>query len=261
MINRRGHGGRRFDRLGGNCRFGRAHHHVDVRLVETVARQRGAVEERRFAAVRAFAFGGLGRHGAVEAPDADHRVDPALEVVHHLDHLAGALAGQILERAGGIDVGRLAIDEVADRGVQALLAHRPGDLLDLLGGGQDVGGRGLGRLDDRIELLGRLPELAVMRGVGLDRGDFRLGAGDRLGHLDQVEADAVDRLDAALAPQHRLEAVEGGKQHRGVGVAVAPGILGQEPAPAHGLHDRGFDGLVIGLAERGRGGRHAEGPA
>ncbi len=85
----------------------------------------------------------------------------------HLDDLAGALSGQVLERAAGVNRGRLGIEYVADTCRNALLAQGPGDLLDLLGRGQDVGGRGLGGLDNGVELLGGLAELAVILSVGL----------------------------------------------------------------------------------------------
>ena len=49
-----------------------------------------------------------------------------------LDHLAGTLAGEILERAGAVDVGRALIERVAGVGFRAAFAQRPGDLLDLL---------------------------------------------------------------------------------------------------------------------------------
>src|SRR6202011_2462143 len=99
-------------------------------------------------------------------------------------------------------------EQVADFRIEALLAQRPGYLLDLLGGGEDVGGRRLGGADDRVEFLGRLAEFSRLLDVRLDRRDLRLGAGYRLRHLDQIEADAVDRLDGALAADRRLQAVD-----------------------------------------------------
>ena len=44
-----------------------------------------------------------------------------------------------------------------------------------------------------------------------------------------------------LAANRRLDALDGGEDHVGVGVAVAAGVFGQEPAAALGLHDRRAD--------------------
>ena len=120
------------------------------------------------------------------------------QIAQHADHLAGALAGDVLERAGGVDFGRLRIEQIAHLGLEPLLAQRPGHLLDALRAGEDVRGRGLGRLHHRVELLARLAEFAVIIGVRLHRRDLGLGARDRLRHLDEIEADAVDRFDRAL---------------------------------------------------------------
>ncbi len=55
--------------------------------------------------------------------------------------------------------------------------------------------------------------------------------------------------DWALAAHRGLDAVERLEQHRGVGLAVAAGIFGEEPAAARGLHHGGLDRLVVVLAQ------------
>jgi len=116
----------------GGARIRRRHHHVDVGLVE--AQPRGPGERCRRIRPCGFLASGL----VLEPPDVDHGVDAAFQIAQQMDHLAGALASEILERAGGVDVGRLGVDQVADLGLDALLAQGPGDLLDLLGGSEDV---------------------------------------------------------------------------------------------------------------------------
>jgi len=99
-----------------------------------------------------------------------------------------------------------------------------------------------------------------MLGIRFHGGDLGLGARNRLRHLDQVVADAVDGLDRALPAHCCLDAVERLQEHGGVGAAVAPGVFGEEPAPARGLHHGAFDRLVIGFAYGGKIG-HSNGPS
>src|ERR1700746_2441446 len=57
---------------------------------------------------------------------------------------------------------------------------------------------------------------------------------------------STDSAGRSRATHRRLQAVDGAEQHLGVGVTIASGIFGEKPAAAVGLHDRGFDRLVIG---------------
>ena len=92
--------------------------------------------------------------------------------------------------------------------------------------------------------------IAARPGLGLDRGHLRLGAGDDLGHIEKIEAQMVEIGRYFLAANRRLDALDGGENHVGVGVAVAAGVFGQEPAAALGLHDRRADRLVIRFGRR-----------
>src|SRR3954447_9701060 len=238
----------------------RPHHHVDVGLIEPLPRLCRSIEQR-LAGIDGARLGSLRRHRAIEAPDLDHGVDAALQVAQHADHLAGALAGQILERARGVNLGRLGVEQVADCRVHALFAQGPSHLLDPFRARENVRGGGLRRLHHRVELLARLAELPGALGVRLHRGDLGFGPRDRLRHVQEVEADAVYRGDGVLAAHHGLDAIERLEQHRGVGVAVAPRVFGQEPAPARRLHDGRLDRLVVGLADRRRYGKIGHRPS
>jgi len=57
-----------------------------------------------------------------------------------------------------------------------------------------------------------------------------------------------------------LEPFERGQHFGGVGVTVAAGIFGEEPAPTRGFHHGALDLLVIDFAQRGWNGevRHPE---
>ena len=86
---------------------------------------------------------------------------------------------------------------------------------------------------DGAELIGRHGRVALIFAFRLDRGDLALGLGDGGGHLDDVEADLVDRggdTGGRLGFHGALEFLDGIEQHRGIRVAVSPGIFGQEPA-------------------------------
>ena len=96
-----------------------------------------------------------------DAPDFDHGVDALLDKVERPHDLGGALAGDVLERAGRIDVDRALIELFAERGREALLPQRPGDLLNVLRGRQDFRGGFLGRFDDLVELFGGTGQLLV----------------------------------------------------------------------------------------------------
>ena len=99
--------------------------------------------------------------------------------------------------------------------------------------------------------------------VRTDRGDLRLRHGDRLRHLHEIEAEAVEVLGAALGDDRLLEPPDRVEQHLRVGGAVAAGELGEEPAPARRFHHRRLDRLVLRLADRRERGppRHPAPPA
>ena len=89
-----------------------------------------------------------------------------------------------------------------------------------------------------------------VQGVGLDLGDLRAGAGDGLGHLQKIGAEALLGLLASFRADHRLDALDGGQEELGVGTAVPPGIFLQEPASALGMHQGRANGIVIALRRR-----------
>ena len=161
-----------------------------------------------------------GRRRARLAPDRDHGLEPPLQKMQRVDHLAGALAGDVLERAGGIGLGRQRVDAVAGVRVGAALAQGPGDFLDLLGGIEDVGGRPLGDGDDGVELVGGAHDMARVAALGPDRGDLRLGAGDRVGHVDEVGAHALEVGAARLLGERVLEPGDGVEHEAGIGLAM-----------------------------------------
>ncbi len=88
----------------------------------------------------------------VDAPNLDHGVDPLLDEAERLDHFLRALSGDVLKRAGRVDVGGALIELVAKLDLDAPLAQDPGDLLDHLGGPENIRSCLLGRLDDVLEL-------------------------------------------------------------------------------------------------------------
>jgi hypothetical protein len=111
--------------------------------------------------------------------------------------------------------------------------------VDALGGGKDLA---RGR-----HCLG----LAEPRGGEL--GDFSAGLRDRPRHLQQVAAKALVGVPAAVAADHRLDALDGVEHEPGIGVAVAARIFLQEPAAARALHDGRADGVIVALRwQRGR---------
>lgn len=68
-----------------------------------------------------------------------------------MHHAARALRGEILERAGRVDLRGVPIEGVAQLGIDSGLAQGPGGFLHLLGGAEDVGGRPLGGAYDGVE--------------------------------------------------------------------------------------------------------------
>ena len=157
------------------------------------------------------------------APDADHGVDALLDIAQGVDHLAGALAGQILERAGGEDRHHLVVHGRAELGIRPALAEAAGQRHQLLGRVEDFERGALGRNHDGVKLAGRRDDLVVV-GVGrLQRGDLVPRPLDRGRHLDQFlaqDVDAVGRFDrlTLLTPgepellQHRADFLRRGAQ-------------------------------------------------
>ena len=207
---------------------------------------------RRTVAERVFAFG-FRRVTFGDSQDVDHSVDARFQESHDVDDAADALAGEVLKGAGGVGFGRLLIESIANRRVGALLAERPGDFLDALDGGEDFGRRLFRGLDDGVELVAGEadPSLPIFR--RLDRGDLRLGAGDRVRHVDEVEAHALGAGNARPLLQAPLQLSDRLQHEPGVGLAVAAHVLGQKPAPARGLQHGAENRLVIGVGHRGWG--------
>src|SRR5215207_8409432 len=87
--------------------------------------------------------------------------------------------------------------------------------------------------------------------------------GDRLRHLHEVEAEALEVLGATLRDDRLLEPPDRVEQYLRVGGAVAAGELGEKPAPARRFHHRRLDRVVLRLADRRERGppRHPAPPA
>ena len=194
----------------------------------------------------------------VHTQDIEHGVDAAFEIAHHLDHFADALAGQVLERAGEIDVGRAAVDLVAGRPVDALFAQRPGGLLDLLGGGENVGGCLLGRLHDRVRvprspcrscpecswsgLIAAISRLVRAIALAISRMSKRMRSNEGFSRSPRsIDSSRSMAASTRRVSDWRLRRAE----------------LGQEPAAADRLHHRRENGLVIRFG--GRWGRRCGG--
>jgi hypothetical protein len=94
------------------------------------------------------------------------------------------------------------------------------------------------------------PHRFRVQGVGFDLGDLRAGAGDGLGHLQKIGAEALLGLLVSFRADHRLDALDGGQEELGIGAAVPPGIFLQEPASALGMHQGRANGIVIALRRR-----------
>ena len=151
------------------------------------------------------------------------------------------LVARIAQRRGGQDRGRKRLDLLAHRRIEAALAHGPGDVLDALGRGKNIRGGGRGR----IRRLRGKP--AARRRFRLDPGDLGARLGDRLGHFEEVDAEALKGFAAAVAADDGLDALDGIEQEPGIGVAVAAREFAEEPAAARAAHDRRADGVVVAL--------------
>ena len=169
----------------------------------------------------------------------EHRVDAAFEVLQHLGELARAPIVGVAQRRCRKDRGGKRLDLVAGRWLEATLAHRPGDLLDALGSGEGVG---CGR-------RGRRRSLSARR-LGTDLGDLGARHRDRLGHFQELHAEILVGLLAAVAADHPLDALDGVEHERGIGISVAPRKFLEEPAAARALHHGRADGVVIARRRR-----------
>ena len=92
----------------------------------------------------------------VLAPDSDHRSDALLYVAQDVDDFGGALAGQVLERAGGEDLHHLRLDLGEEAGrVAATLAEIADKFQDALRRCQDFRRRAFCRNDDVVKFVRR----------------------------------------------------------------------------------------------------------
>ena len=180
---------------------------IDIVLGNATAVALRTVQEMGIRAVVDRAGGVVGFQ-FLDAPDVDHQVDAAFQVAQHLHDLVGALAGQVLERAGHEDLGRLRVDVVTGGIVGTVLAQHPGLFLDLLGGLQNGLGRPFRLGDDSIKLVGSVDEPVAVVAFLLDIGDLGFRAFDRLVHVGNVETDLVEIRHLALPGDHLLKPLD-----------------------------------------------------
>lgn len=140
--------------------------------------------------------------------------------------------------AGGLDRGKLRINEVADSPVGADLAPAPGYLLDDADPARDRG------------------EAGFDRGGIACRDRNGLGLADGAADLDQRLGQAVLDAGLSLCRKGFFDFRDRIQHHAGVGIAVALGIFAEEPAAARGLHEGFADRVVILLVRLGRAGEH-----
>lgn len=126
----------------------------------------------------------------VQSSDIDRRVHALLKESQGIHHLARALTGNVLERAGGVDIGRALIEPFAGLGLDALFAQQPGCFLDVLCRVEYVRSGLFRGVDDCIQLFRRRDELTFIVRCR-DRRDFPAGLGDRLAHFDQFMTNPV----------------------------------------------------------------------
>ncbi len=127
-----------------------------------------------------------------------------------------------------------ALARIASNACVVALAHEP--LRDL----DPRPGEGLCQLRPEIDARRSLCRWRLgrhgLRGGRFDRRSHRFG------------------LRLPLACEARLEALDRIEHHARVGVAVALGVFGQEPAPARRLHERFMDGVVVPVGRQRRAG-------
>ncbi len=108
-----------------------------------MAGARRAIEQRVVAGADLFQRGHILAH-IDAAPGVEQRIDARFQITQHLHDLVGALAGNVLKRAGGVNVDGFRVEKVAGGRVNARLAQCEADLLHGLGGGENVACRPLG---------------------------------------------------------------------------------------------------------------------
>ena len=130
------------------------------------------------------------------------------------------------------------------------LAQHPSDLLDHLGGPENIRSCLLGRLDDVLELGAGADQLLVKFMRRLDLGDLAPRPRDRLAHLDQLGEDVARHGVPGRGFEHRpLDSADGFEQHVGLGGAVPPGKFGQEPTASGTRAQQAFQrGIGFGEA-------------
>src|SRR5215472_14053122 len=174
-------------------RTARVHRHG--RRLRSLARYFGAVgmiEKRIDISLTGSAFEALAfffrrrRAIALLAPDADHRVDSLLDVVERVDDAHRALAGEVLERAGGQHSRGLGLDLARDAGGVTAFRQLNRQFLEALDPGQNFRRGALGCRDDALELAGGGGDAigaAVGRALGCDIPSRLVNVGADLAQL------------------------------------------------------------------------------
>ena len=173
-------------------------------------------------------FRGPGRYLSV-AELVDPRPDP-----FERDAQSRAGIGRrylLTARLDGTDLG---IEQVADPAVRADLAPPPGDFLD-----------DAGAFADRRQFFRKAQ--AVQCGRDARAGLIDCAADSRQRFLKAIVRCWLRPLrQRFLDPRHRIQ------HHAGIGVAVALGILAEEPAAPRRLHEGFADRVIIRLARQRR---------
>ena len=100
-----------------------AEHGVHVRLADPFALELWSLKEVGVLAGIGPIMGNRRPVDLARPPDADHGVNALLNVPQGVHHLAGALAGKVLERAGGEDGGDFGVQYRAQLGIGPALAE------------------------------------------------------------------------------------------------------------------------------------------
>jgi hypothetical protein len=177
-------------------------------------------------------------------------------MAHHVADFSHPLNAAVLPRCCKADRGAV-VEPIAESRIETLLAHRPGEFLDLFGGRKEIGQRGV------IRARGGFGSDAARVATGHGRCELCPGAGDDTGHLHKLGAQALVIVADGRHLRHRSrvsarscrDPLDRGKQLRGIGLAVAAGIFGQEPAPPLGREHGSANRLEIRLAGRRHGRR------
>ena len=107
-------------------------------------------------------------------------------------------------------------------------------------------GHGVDAALQQVEQLGQLGRLRGRIG-GID-----LRAGEPYGDEQHAQIVAQALHGGGVGAQARLDAPDRGQQHLGVGMAVAPGIFGEEGAAARAFGERGAERQKVVLVGRVR---------